>query len=1547
MAVNTGQQTRPAGLVQVYPVDKNMNTDIDIIAIHGLDTRSPDTWIWKDRNDAKKQVNWLQDSKMLPSIVGQARIFTCDWPADLFQDSDSTPWTVEEFARRLLAGIQNMIRPLASDGHGKDRPILFIASCLGGIILVKALVMADNLQGDYTSLRKATRGIVFLATPFRGTAFQDIAAWAEPRLKAWASLRNRSVTQLLDSANGSTFALEELVRRFTQLCQDKDHPCEVFNFYETGKTNLKRKFLSPWLQAANPLVDRSSATLDIVPEPLPLKRRHVMMNKFFGPEDPDYDVVAGKIQTILQKIREGRPIEQADAWIREKRYTANNLKIERLSGDLLPMDQCYINLAIVEQSGQDIGCVEERDVTASPFSLFARQKVETPDKTTQVELSTLFNPRKGPDGERRPRRILIRGRAGAGKTTLCKKIVYEFSQGTWVEWSQLFDRVLWVPLRNLKLDERRLVPGYNFEDLFRHEYFSLSNSRSDLAKEMSHALETKSDRTLFLLDGLDEVSQDLGGGSDMFRFLRALLDQPNVIITSRPSATLPAHQRLDLVLETIGFYPDQVKAYIERAFANPDTDEVNFKKADEVQSFLRGHWLIQGLMRIPIQLDALCYTWGDFNRRAVPDTMTGIYKAIEEKLWKKDVIRLGKKHDGELVTNFQIETVGIEDLVPDEVYFLEGLAFTGLHNDVIDFTSEHRSAVSKHFKSKELLLDKTLPRLSFLRTSDPSLKVQDREYHFIHLTFQEYFAARYFTRQWKAREPLECLRIRSRRNVDPDPSTDSAIDPVKFLQTYKYTARYDILWRFVAGLLDADGQAGLFIHIIEEEPLDLLGPTHQRLVMHCLSEVSSDLPIRGNLEQRLSKWLLFECTFRHTANLASEAEFPELALDMAFYEGSEDTKRTILKSLTKRATIPQEILKAVTARLEDQDKDVRWTAIKALCSQSALPEEILKAVAARLEHQDEDVRRAAAEALCSQSALPKEILKAVAARLEDQYEDVRRAAVNALGRQSALPEEILKAVAARLEDQDEDVRRAAAEALCSQSALPEEILKAVAARLEHQDKNVRRAAIKALCSRSALPEEILKAVAARLEDQDEDVRRAAVDALGRQSALPEEILKAVAARLEDEGYYVRRAAAEALRSQSALPEEILKAATARLEDQDEDVRRAAAEALCSRSALPEEILKAVAARLEDQDEDVRRAAAEALCSQSALPEEILKAVAARLEDQDEDVRRAAAEALCSRSALPEEILKAVVARLEDQDKDVRWAAIKALRSQSALPEILKAVAARLEHQDRDVRWAAVQVLRGQSALLEEIFKAVAARLEDQYEDVRRAAVDALGRQSALPKEILKAVAARLEDEGYYVRRAAAEALCSQSALPKEILKAVAVRLEDQDWHVRRAAAQALGSQSALPEEILKAVAARLEDQDWHVRRAAAQALGSQPALPEEILKAVAARLEHQDEHVRWVAEAVLRRHAEFYRTLLNGPYVPSLYGILLQQSFNEQLSWYIDDGDSCINMSEDIRRLSIYNQQNDVRAMIKKAQPTDFPSKSGRGGRIPHSARSP
>ncbi|KAI1506278.1 hypothetical protein F5X99DRAFT_415518 [Biscogniauxia marginata] len=822
--------------------ERETETDIDIIAIHGLDTNSLDTWVWKENPKDPRElgVNWLADKHMLPSVVGRARIFTCDWQAALFGTPELIQNTFEELARLLLDGIKR--RPLATGDHGrKDRPILFIASCLGGIILTKALVMAND--DEYLPIKTATRGIIFLATPFRGTAFQDVAKWAEPGLEAWASIRGHRVTKLLDLVKRSDRELIELVRSFTRLLRKEKY--KVFTFYEKGYTDLCRKipymfsFPRPYKKQ---LVDEASATLDSVPNPLPLDQPHVLMNKFDCPEDSSYQLVSGKIKDFLEEILKGTPLQIADAHIRDEHYTEESLKIQRLSDEPLPMEQCYINLAIVEQLRENTHCSDDRPTdTASqplPFSLPSRLKVETPDKKLQVELPTLFESRKISDGHtKNPRRILIRGRAGVGKTTLCKKIVYDFIHNMW---QNFFAHVLWVPLRELKknVTNRLAINDTNFYNV------------------------------LFILDGLDEVSELLDTNYVASSFLMELLNKPNVIITTRPHIRLCyGFKKPDLELETIGFYPDQIQDYLKKVAKD-------VQKVEEIRSFLQKHRLLQSLVRIPIQLDALCLVW-DEDLKGIPETMTtmtAIYRAIVHRLWKKDIVQLEKRPE------IFVKSAGyseIEDDIEPENELVQCLAFSGMYNNVVEFQPEHRDVIRKLVKPRKEgpALDELLGKLSFLRTSDPSANSSKRSYHFLHLTFQEFFAAQYFVRQWKGQKELKYLDFNTKK-----PKTLS-ISPVEFLKQNKYDARYDIVWRFAIGLFKPE-EVPCFFDAVKQEPLDLLGPTHQRIIMHCLNEVdaSTDLLIKPSLEETLSQWLLFECRLTGSSTLVGESEFPDQAL---------------------------------------------------------------------------------------------------------------------------------------------------------------------------------------------------------------------------------------------------------------------------------------------------------------------------------------------------------------------------------------------------------------------------------------------------------------------------------------------------------------------------------------------------------------------------------------------------------------------------------------------------------------------------------------------
>lgn len=82
-------------------------------------------------------VSWLSDSDMLPAALPEARIFTYDWNANYFKDAPV----------QTLLGHADTLLKLVSEGRGSQtRPIIFVASCFGGLILAE--VCPDGLTAD-------------------------------------------------------------------------------------------------------------------------------------------------------------------------------------------------------------------------------------------------------------------------------------------------------------------------------------------------------------------------------------------------------------------------------------------------------------------------------------------------------------------------------------------------------------------------------------------------------------------------------------------------------------------------------------------------------------------------------------------------------------------------------------------------------------------------------------------------------------------------------------------------------------------------------------------------------------------------------------------------------------------------------------------------------------------------------------------------------------------------------------------------------------------------------------------------------------------------------------------------------------------------------------------------------------------------------------------------------------------------------------------------------------------------------------------------------
>jgi len=117
----------------------------------------------------------------------------------------------------------------------------------------------------------------------------------------------------------------------------------------------------------------------------------------------------------------------------------------------------------------------------------------------------------------------------------------------------------------------------------------------------------------------------------------------------------------------------------------------------------------------------------------------------------------------------------------------------------------------------------------------------DKDHYFIHLSFQEYFAARYVM------HPLR------------KPSSEQAIEFIKY---QKYNQRYTLVFTFMSGLLvndDLEFSSNIFWDSIMSEPIDLVGIRHIQFVIVCLEAMSikSSAPCYDELLVRITEYIQY------------------------------------------------------------------------------------------------------------------------------------------------------------------------------------------------------------------------------------------------------------------------------------------------------------------------------------------------------------------------------------------------------------------------------------------------------------------------------------------------------------------------------------------------------------------------------------------------------------------------------------------------------------------------------------------------------------------
>ncbi|KAJ8111792.1 hypothetical protein ONZ43_g5537 [Nemania bipapillata] len=285
------------GLDILYEPNDTENA-VDIVAVHGLGANPEKSWQY---DPGTGQVfDWLQDREGLPNDSPDSRIMRFAY-GSAYQGQ----FKMKQYIGNIAAGLLNHLNLKRNDCS--RRPIVLIGHSMGGIVIAKALCLAEREPTRYPGIFESIAGCLFFGTPFNGAPVAEIAHY-------WAKLNEGSGvavnSQLLDLLKPDNESLRDLKRDFVKACNKLAQKVELFCFYEQQETSwdrviskLANQEFPPELIArldtkeSRQFVTRESASLDGSNE-MGLVKPHRELVMFKGIKDPEYQALC-KQQEVL------------------------------------------------------------------------------------------------------------------------------------------------------------------------------------------------------------------------------------------------------------------------------------------------------------------------------------------------------------------------------------------------------------------------------------------------------------------------------------------------------------------------------------------------------------------------------------------------------------------------------------------------------------------------------------------------------------------------------------------------------------------------------------------------------------------------------------------------------------------------------------------------------------------------------------------------------------------------------------------------------------------------------------------------------------------------------------------------------------------------------------------------------------------------------------------------------------------------------------------------------------------------------------------------
>ncbi|RFU29445.1 hypothetical protein B7463_g6896, partial [Scytalidium lignicola] len=198
------------------------DADADIVFLHGLQGHPEKTWCF-GHSRTNNHCFWPRD--ILPRNFPKCRILTYGYDSHIshFFSGPANQTSIVGHAKSLLNDLESIRQ------EEKDRPIIFIAHSLGGLLLKEALRQAwqDDEEGDIHHIYESTMSAMFLGTPHRGS---DLAEWGLILQKAVKAVRFDASDILLRDLRIDSATLDTLTDGFSKAYERRHF--QIFTFRE-------------------------------------------------------------------------------------------------------------------------------------------------------------------------------------------------------------------------------------------------------------------------------------------------------------------------------------------------------------------------------------------------------------------------------------------------------------------------------------------------------------------------------------------------------------------------------------------------------------------------------------------------------------------------------------------------------------------------------------------------------------------------------------------------------------------------------------------------------------------------------------------------------------------------------------------------------------------------------------------------------------------------------------------------------------------------------------------------------------------------------------------------------------------------------------------------------------------------------------------------------------------------------------------------------------------------------------------------------------------